>query len=218
MPNMKNRAVLYGLGLMLICSSSHAAPMDNTTAWLGQEWAMINYHMSDRVQQEEAISALAAESARVSKDNPYAAEPLIWQANILCTKANLERDASAPDEIEEARDLLLRAEKIDPRALNGSAYPLLGWIYHKVPSWPIGFGNDGQAEQYFDKAMALNPNSINTSFYYGNFLYEKGDYAQARRVLERGLAVPIHSPTALADRGRQGEIRDLLKKVNQKLL
>ncbi|MDE1902093.1 MAG: hypothetical protein KGI37_10695 [Alphaproteobacteria bacterium] len=182
-----------------------------------QKWAIIKYQTPDKDAQEKALITLAGQAAQTSKDYPGKAAPLIVQAIILCTKAGIEDDYGALDEIEEARDLLLQAEQINPRALNGSAASLLGWLYHKVPRWPIGFGDDRQAVKYFKIAMDLDPADIDTSFYYGNFLYEKGDYAQAKTVLERGLAAPINPATAVADKGRQDEIRNLLEKVNKKL-
>lgn len=202
----------------LATAAPSTAPTIDAITALEQKWAFINYRMSNNAQRETAITTLANQAAQISREYPGKAEPLILQAEILCTKAGIEQDIGALDEIEQARDLLLQAEKINPRALNGAAYPLLGWLYHKVPRWPIGFGDDRQAKKYFDKAMALNPKGIDTDFYYGKFLYEKGDYAQAKTVLEHGLAAPINPATAVADKGRQDEIHNLLEKVNKKLL
>ena len=56
-------------------------------------------------------------------------------------------------------DLLLAAEKINPAALNGSAYNSLGSLYAKVPGWPIGFGDKAKASVNYQKLVALAANA-----------------------------------------------------------
>jgi len=125
------RLVFYLTFVLLLChsGSSYASTMNNAIVDLQQKWAFINYQILDKDEQEQAITNLLDQAARVSKEYPDKAGPLIVQANILCTKAGIEQNSGALDEVEQARDLLLRAVKINPHALNGSAYPLLGWLH-----------------------------------------------------------------------------------------
>jgi len=196
---------------------AHATTMDETLADLQHQWAIIKYQTPDKVQQHNDIAALAEQAAQVSEDNPGKAEPHIWQAIILSTKADINGGLGALGDDERARDLLLRAEKINPRALNGAIYTSLGSLYYKVPGWPIGFGDNDQAKQYFEKALAINPDGIDPNFAYGEFLYEMGNYDKAKSMLEHGLQTQLRSGAGLAEKGRREEAQELLQKVNQKL-
>ncbi|MDE2029126.1 MAG: hypothetical protein KGI97_01030 [Alphaproteobacteria bacterium] len=209
---------VLGMAAILFAPAAQAATLRQSLAHLQNKWAVVNYRMTSKAQQERAITALAAQAARLARAYPRRAEPLILQANILCTKAGIENDISSLDEIEKARALLLRAEKINPRALDGAAYAYLGWLYHKLPGWPIAFGDDEQAERYLKKAIALAPNGRDSNFYYGNFLYEEGHYAEAKAALERSLRARARPLAALADAERRKEAASLLRQVDKKLL
>ncbi|MDA1382172.1 hypothetical protein PCI56_27515 [Plesiomonas shigelloides subsp. oncorhynchi] len=53
--------------------------------------------------------------------------------------------------VKEAKASLEKALKQNPNALDGSAYTSLGSLYYKVPGWPVGFGDDEQAERLLKK-------------------------------------------------------------------
>jgi tetratricopeptide (TPR) repeat protein len=57
-----------------------------------------------------------------------------------------------------------RALKLNDKALAGSAYTSLATLYAKVPGWPIGFGDKAKAEEYFKKALAINPTALTRTF------------------------------------------------------
>jgi len=79
-----------------------------------------------------------------------------------------------------------------------------------VPGWPIGFGSDDKARELLEKALALNPDGIDSNYFYGDFLYRQGDRDGARRVLQKALKAPPRPGRALADEGRRKEIESLL--------
>ncbi len=62
-----------------------------------------------------------------------------------------------------------------------------------------------------------NPDGIGVNFFYGEFLYEGGHYAEAKSALEHGLKPPARQGRELADKGRREEIQTLLANVNKKL-
>lgn len=115
----------------------------------------------------------------------------------------------------QARAELELAIQLDPSALAGSAYSSLGTLYHKVPSWPIGFGSDRKADEYLHKALATNPNGIDPNFFYGELLLDQGKTDEAIAVLERALAAPARPGRELADEGRRREIRELLAQARK---
>jgi tetratricopeptide (TPR) repeat protein len=211
------RFIIAAVTLMAWLPSAYAATMDEAVANLQQQWAIIKYQTPDKDRQEKEISLLADQAAQVSQGNPGKAEPLIWQAIIISTKAGIVGGLSALGDCKEARDLLLEAEKISPQALNGSVYTSLGSLYYKVPGWPVGFGDNKKAKEYLEKSLAMNPDGIDPNFFYGELLYETGDYAKSKATLEHGLNAAPRPGRELADKGRREEIQALLQKVNKKL-
>ena len=141
---------------------------------------------------------------------------MVWEAIILSSYAKFAGGLSALSKAKAARDLLERAEKIDPAALNGSIYTSLGSLYYKVPRWPIGFGDKKKARAYLEKALQINPDGIDPNYFYGDFLLEQGEYAKARTYLEKALASPPRNGREDADQGRRTEVEQDLEKANQK--
>ena len=211
------RIIIALFALLSWLPSAYAATMEESIASLQQQWAIVKYQTPDKDRQEKEISLLADQAAQVSQGNPGKAEPLIWQAIIVSTKAGIVGGISALGDCKQARDLLLQAEKINPQALNGSVYTSLGSLYYKVPGWPVGFGDNKKAKEYLEKSLAMNPDGIDPNFFYGELLYEMGDYAKSKTTLEHGLNAAPRPGRELADKGRREEIQALLQKVNKKL-
>jgi tetratricopeptide (TPR) repeat protein len=197
-------------------AASLAAPanLDDAIADEGHRWAKITYHTPD-AGKEAAFVPLIAYSRQVSESFPGRAEPLIWQAIILSSAAKAQGGLGALGKVKDARDYLFAAEKIDPTALNGSVYNSLGSLYAKVPGWPIGFGDKKKAREYFEKALAINPNGIDPNYFYADMLAEEGEYAQAADHLKRALAAPARPGREDADAGRRQEVSRLLETLKQ---
>jgi Tfp pilus assembly protein PilF len=106
---------------------------------------------------------------------------------------------------------------IDGEALSGSAYTSLGALYFKVPGWPVGFGSDDKAEEYLLKGLSINPDGIDPNYFYGEFLYEQGEFEQSREYLLKAQKAPARPDRPVADEGRQKEIGALLSKCGEKL-
>lgn len=200
----------------LTTASFAATPtLDDAIADLGHRWARVSYQTPEAAR-EAAFGPLIAQSRQVALSFPGRAEPLIWEAIVLSSAAKAQGGLGALSKVRQARDLLLAAEKIDPAALHGSIYNSLGSLYAKVPGWPIGFGDKKKATQYFEKALALNPDGIDPNYFYADLLADEGEYAQAANHLKRALAAPARPGRADADAGRRQEAMQLLESLRQK--
>lgn len=201
------------LFLMVLTFSSFAHADNTAVQALQKEWAAIKYKTTNEKQQLSQMSQLAAKAEAAAKQSPTSAEVKIWQAIILSTQAGMKGGLGALGLVKKARNVLLEAEKINPKALNGSAYTSLGTLYYQVPGWPIGFGDKGKAKTYLNKALAMNPKGIDPNFFYGDFLAKQGNYTQAIKVLNTALAAPARPNRPIADAGRREEIQALLKEI-----
>lgn len=203
-------ACLCSLPAMALSTSGQ----DNLQLLQGR-WAEINYQLPEK-QREEAFAKLAAEAATMVRNEP-AAELMIWRGIILSTYAGAKGGLGALDLVKQAKASLEQAIEQNPQALDGSAYTSLGALYYQVPGWPIGFGDDEQAQSLLQKALSLNPNGIDPNYFYGDFLYRQKRYGEAEVALKKALAAPPRDGRELADQGRRAEIQALLAKVQAEL-
>ena len=98
---------------------------------------------------------------------------------------------------------------MDPAALGGSAHTSVGTLYHKVPGFPIGFGDDHKARKHLQAALKINPTGIDPNYFYAQFLLDEGEKALALEHLQRAQNAPARPGRETADAGRRKEIAAL---------
>jgi tetratricopeptide (TPR) repeat protein len=206
---MKTLTSMFATALMACLSVvAQAADLDH----LQTRWAEIHYQLPSE-QQAGAYASLAAEAESLVRSDPDNAPVLIWQGIILSSWAGAEGGLGALDKVKRARSALERALEIDALALDGSAYTSLGALYYQVPGWPLAFGNKKKAEQLLQQALEINPDGIDSNYFWGDYLIQQKRYAEARSALFKAQAAQARPGRELADRGRQGEILQLLEQL-----
>lgn len=213
------RALIYAPLAALLAFGAHAQTQ-NLEAGLADVqagWATANYRTPAGDPKVAAFEALSKRADALVKAYPGRAEPLIWQGIVLSTYAGAKGGLGALGLAKQSRAALEAALKIAPDALQGSAYTSLGTLYYKVPGFPLGFGDKKRARQYLQQALALNPDGIDPNYFYGEFLFEQDDYAQALDHLQKALNAPPRPGREVADEGRHEEIRALMAKVQTRV-
>lgn len=209
------RAMLVGL---LLCSSL-AWALDPVGSQrlndVQQRWAQIQYQMPE-AQQAKAFEALAVDAAAFVRQYPDAAEPLIWEGIVNSSWAGATGGLGALGKVKAARDSLEQALALDPTALQGSAYTSLGALYDRVPGWPLGFGDPAKAEAMLRQALAINPDGLDSNYFWADHLYRQSRYTEALAALDKARHAAPRPGRALADQGRRGEIDALLKAIKDK--
>ena len=209
------RYVLALLAAALIPMSAVFAGLPEEVAKLQQNWEQIRYK-APKEAQEQQFERLLADAQRTVAQYPRSAEVLIWYAIIESTYAGSKGGLGALGNVKNAKKTLEQAIAINPEALSGSAYTSLGSLYYQVPGWPIGFGDDKKALELLQRGLAINPDGIDPNYFYGDYLFRKGEYDEATRVLNKALQAPPRPSRKLADEGRRGEIQQLLDKIAAK--
>jgi tetratricopeptide (TPR) repeat protein len=209
---MKKSILQIVIGLLLLNSITAQGAMSPELLSLSESWAEIKYQMPED-QRIKALEALNEKAKALLKASPGSAEPMVWQAIILATLAGEKGGVGALSLVKEAKKLLERAEAFDPDVLNGSVYTSLGSLYYQVPGWPLGFGDDEKAAYYLKKALAVNPDGIDSNYFYGDFLLQEKAYDEAEAALSRALAAPSRHNRPIADAGRRAEIEAALDKL-----
>lgn len=179
-------------------------------------WAEIQYQLPEP-QREAALEKLAADSAAFTREQPQAAEAWVWHGIVTSSWAGAQGGLGALGKAKDAKTYLEKAIALNPAALQGSAYTSLGTLYDRVPGWPIGFGDEDKADQLLRQALKVNPEGIDSLYFWGDHLLRQGHYAEAKAALEKAKQAAPRPGRELADSGRKGEIDQLLLEVNRKL-
>ena len=181
-----------------------------------QSWAHIQYELPED-QRTAAFEKLAAQAASFTQERQAVAEAWIWSGIVTSSWAGAQGGLGALSKVKAARADLEKALTLDPKALQGSAYTSLGALYDRVPGWPIGFGDSDKAEQLLKVALQMNPNGIDSLYFWGDHLYRQKRYVEARAALQKALLAAPRPGRESADAGRRKEIETLLVDVNKKL-
>jgi tetratricopeptide (TPR) repeat protein len=217
---MKIQRTLVACAALLVSIASHAAApdpaFDAELLSIQQAWAKANYETPAGDARKEAFDALEKRAEAFTKQHPGRAEALIWEGIIESSYAGAKGGLGALGLAKEARGNLEAAIKIDPAALDGSAYTSLGTLYYRVPGFPVGFGDHDKARQLLQQALKMNPNGIDPNYFYADFLYTEGEYAAALPYLEKAAKAPPRPGREAADKGRHADIAALTAKVKAK--
>ncbi|MGA3798551.1 hypothetical protein PS726_00601 [Pseudomonas fluorescens] len=181
-----------------------------------QSWAHIQYELPEG-QRTAAFETLAAQASSFKQERQTVAEAWIWSGIVTSSWAGAQGGLGALSKVKDAKADLEKALTLDPKALQGSAYTSLGALYDRVPGWPIGFGDSDKAEQLLKLALQMNPNGIDSLYFWGDHLYRQKRYVEARAALQKALLAAPRPGRESADAGRRKEIETLLVDVNKQL-
>lgn len=209
------RAMLFLIALFCF-PLAYAASTDQTVEALRKEWAVIKYQ-TPKKQQIAKFEALIKKAEMVNQQHPNDADVLLWHGTILSTYSSVRGGLGALPFVKEARTLLERSIQLNGSGDNGFAQGVLGAVYARVPGWPIAFGSTQKAREYLETAIRLNPNGLDSNYYYGDFLVDEGEYDLAKKHLEIAQRAPIRHGYEVQDRGRKGEVAQSLAKLKKHL-
>ena len=179
------------------------------------EWAVI-YYNTPKQKQEPSYRRLLDKTANLSRQHPKNAELMILEAMVKASNADHQDAVSALEAIHEARDLLLKAIEINPKAMKGSAYVILGTLYYMAPMWPIGFGDDAAAQKMLETALQINPDGIDSNYFYGDFLLTHNKLDEAETYFKRAISVPTRPEQLHADIQLKEEATRALKNTQER--
>lgn len=216
---MKINQIIYVMLLLIFSFNAQFLmadeKLDISINAIQHEWAQANY-VTAKDAQEAAFKNLTVLAHQITQKHGNAPEALIWEGITNASYAKAKGGLGALKIAEKARDLLLAAERLNPNALQGSAYTSLGSLYYKVPGWPIGFGDKKIAKEYLEKALQINPYGIDTNYFYADYLCEIGENKLAVQYYEKALKASPREGREDADLGRKAEIEAGIKRLKAK--
>lgn len=198
---------------LIVALPARSAALESGVLEIQQAWARINYSAESAEQKAAKFGQLALQADALAAGNPGRAEPLVWHGIVLSSQAGAQGGLGALSLAKQARGALEASLKIDATALAGSAHTSLGTLYHKVPGFPIGFGDDKKARRHLEAALSMNPGGIDPNFFYAEFLLDEGETALAIKHLKQAQAAAPRPGRETADAGRRQEIAAMLAKL-----
>lgn len=214
---MKQHTCMFLLALILTFSIQTKAAMSEEVVQIQKQWAQVNY-MPDGDAKEKAFEKLSKAATQIRLKHPKDAESWIWEGIIYSSYAGAKGGISALGLAKKAKAAYEEALNIDEDALNGSAHTSIGVLFHKVPGWPLSFGSDKKAVKHLKKGLVMNPDGIDSNFFYAQYLVEEeSDYLNAKNYLEKALEASPRPSRPVADLERRKEVKLLLAEVVKEL-
>ncbi len=199
---------------MLLPFSSFAETPDQVAQRFESQWAAI-YYKAEIGNKNAAYAALLADAVKLSEIYPQSAELYFWQAVLKASMAEYENGIDALIGINQARDLLLKAIALDPGNSEGSAFVTLGVLYYLAPGWPIAFGDNDKAKKYLRTGLKINPNGIDSNYFYGDFLLRQNRRQKAAYYFQRAIEAPVREEQAFADNQLKAKAEKVLMQLTQ---
>lgn len=206
------------VALLLLSAHSVADTLSASLQSIESEWASI-YYRTHKDKKADAYRQLLDKAIHLGYEYPDKAEPLFWQAVVKATYADHQDAINALASITEAKELLIKAIKINPKTMDGSAYVTLGTLYYMAPKWPIAFGDDNKAQELLETALKINPEGIDTNYFWGEFMLKTGKPAEAVKFFKKAAQAPARKEQLFADNQLKTEANiALIKATNQQQL
>jgi len=192
-------------------AAAESGSFDDELLSIQHEFDDASFSGLSKGDRKSAFDALVEHAADFSARYPDRVEAVAWNGIVLSTYAGEVGKLSAMKYAKAAREALHQAESMQPAALDGGLYASLGALYAKVPGGFVGFGDDELAAEYFEKALAVDSDNIDSNYFYGEFLLEQEKYERATQVLSKALSAPKVGERPLFDSARRTEIRTMLE-------
>ena len=207
------KRLLIASTFLLFSTALYANP--NGLASIQQTWDEITYTVPKEAQFRQFLTLIDTAS-QYAEDANHSPESLIWLAGSQSGAARAKGGLDALDLAKQAKENLERAIAADKTALEGAGLGILASLYHKVPGWPVGFGSDKKARKLFKEALEVNPNGLDSNYFYAEFLFDEKDYDEAAQYLEKAKQAPGKQGRPLATKARQQDIVELEAKLKEK--
>lgn len=208
------KTVIATMSLLALSVVAQPAMAATSLLDIQHQWADCQYNQTkDEDLQIKCLENTITLNQQALKAKPNDPDLLVWLGINEGTLAGVKGGLGALSLVKDAKKQFEKVIEVAPNSLQGSAYTSLGSLYYKVPGWPIGFGDDDKAEEMLKKGLVINPNGIDSNFFYGEFLAEQGRKEAALEYLNKAQQAPARPDRPLADKGRKQDIAKVLAKL-----
>ena len=176
---LQPRSSIFFLVVALLLASQLRAQQVSSVTMLRLRWAELAYTVPFDDREAGYLTLLAdARAGLVAKPQNF--ELKLWTAIIKSSLAEVSSPLTALSLAKEARTDLEALIDTDPQVSMGSAYSSLGILYHSVPGWPLGFGDEDKARELLAKGVEMNPEGMDANYFHALFLIDQKEYELAK--------------------------------------
>jgi tetratricopeptide (TPR) repeat protein len=199
--------------LLILANTAYGSSLPEELNAIESAWA-INHYQTPSEDQEANYLKLIARAVTLQHEHPNAPETKIWQAILLASNAANESPLAALSSINQARSILEEVVKSNPTSMDGAALVTLGTLYYMTPGWPLAFGDKNKAEKLLKQALEINPNGIDTNYFYADLLINDQRTESAVHHLKMALKASVRPNQIFADQKLQQQALNALNKIN----
>tara|TARA_Y100001970_G_scaffold133844_1_gene164916 strand:+ start:1191 stop:1934 length:744 start_codon:yes stop_codon:yes gene_type:complete len=195
---------------------------DSEILWrLARSYFDLSDQTSDEKLQKKYIDQGLPFAKKALELNPDSAKSNHWYAVMFGRQGQLEGTKQKILNSYDMKEYCLRAIGIDPN-YDGSLHVMGRWHYNIANlSWferniarivyaTPPTGSFKEAIEYFEKAITVNPKDIRHYLWLGKSLYAINDYAKAKEILTKSLALELNTDS---DKLLKEQVIDLLEKM-----
>ena len=203
------------LAVWLLAGAAHAGVSESLAA-LQRDHDVLRYQ-APPAERLKGLQGLATRAHQLTARHAERGDTLVWEAIVLHALAEAQGGWAGLRLAGQARSLFEAALSLENPALAGVACDQLGALYHRVPGWPISFGDDARARALIDRALALDPAGLDPNLHCGQLLLDLGQVADALPCLERAVRAPDRPGRRVADTAQRQEAQRLLLLARSRL-
>jgi len=170
-----------------------------------------NEFVTDSKTKKENFTAGKDAAQKATKLDPNGVEGYYYFAVCLGSwgeENGILASLSAVGPMEKAAN---KAAEIDPKFSKGGPYMLLGRLYQKVPG-----KSKTKCKEYYELSLKYGPDGRVNYRFYAEFLIEQKEYAKAREIIQKGLAIPIDEEDKLIEEKEIKLLKELLESIKGK--
>jgi Tfp pilus assembly protein PilF len=87
-----------------------------------------------------------------------------------------------------------------------------------TPQWPIAFGDSDEAKKLLETALKINPNGIDSNYFYGDYLLSNNELHEAEKYFKKAISAKVRPTQKLADSKLIEEAKQALKATSERKL
>lgn len=206
---LQPRSSIPFLIVALLLAPQLRAQEFSSVTMLRLRWAELAYTVPFDDREAGYLTLLADAQAGLVAE-PQNSELKLWTAIIKSSLAEVSSPLTALSLAKEARNDLKALIDSDPQVAKGSAYSSLGILYHSVPGWPLGFGDEDKARELLAKGVKMNPEGMDADYFHALFLIDQQEYELAEQRLLKSQAATAEEGHELAHSGRHEQVLETL--------
>jgi len=200
--------------LLLFSQVCFANDISHDINQVEQTWAKI-YYGQLKSEQRSNYLLLLKKVSQLSERYSDSLELKVWQAIVIASNAANESPFVALESIKKAKNILEQVIEKQPSTLNGAALVTLGTLYYMTPGWPVSFGDTDKAKALLKKALEINPDSIDSNYFYADYLLSENQFEAAKKYFRLALNASVRPFQSYADQQLKHEALLALEKTQQ---